>query len=99
MRTDAPRSDDKTRHRTFTEGLECEPWLAVPLTLAFLALGAFVMAASQSDGAQDAARYWAGSSTAFLAAHCLFMLMYDSPKRHRARLERGCPHIRPRPPG
>jgi hypothetical protein len=93
MRTDARR----TRHRTFTEGLECEPWLAVPLVLAFLALGAFVMGAGQAEGAEDATRYWVGLSTAFLAAHCLFMLVYDSPKRHKARVARGCPHIHPRP--
>lgn len=83
------------RHRTLDEGLRCEPLLAVPLTLALLALGTFVLGMLASDASGGVTRFWVTACTVFIAAHCLFTAVYDSPNRHAARVARGCPHIRP----
>lgn len=84
------------RHRTLTEGLECEPLLGVPLSLVLLALATFLIGQAQGEADGEQTRFWMTTCTLFVAGHCAFMGFYDSPRRRAARRARGCRHIAPR---
>lgn len=84
-------SERGTRHRTLSEGLTCEPLLAVPVTFALLAGASFAMAAFGTS--RD---WWLAACTLFIVGQVVFTAVYDSPRRHADRLRHGCPHIAPR---
>lgn len=94
--TRAAQPRTRSRHESFTQGLHCEPLLALPLTLTVLALTTFMMAVLQGGSETETSRFWLAACTICIVMHCLFMAVYDSPRRLAERHRRGCPHIAPR---